>query len=253
MTTAPGTPAGEMQAYAPGFAHFEENRIVHEAYGQRMLRHVRDHGVRQVLSLGVGHMEVARPLVQALREGALDRYVVVDAAPAMIERFRAELGELPAGLELVQGWFETLEHEQRFGLIEGGFVLEHVEDPGRVLRHMHSLLAPQGRLFVAVPNARSLHRLLGHHAGLLDDLYRLGEADHALGHLRYFDLDRLRALALACGWRVERAEGLLLKPFTTGQMQKLALPPAVWQALQQVAEDYPEISNAFSLELAPCS
>lgn len=247
-------PAGELRAYEQGFAHYEENRIVHEAYGQRMLRHIREHShVRRVLSLGIGHMEVVRPLIQAVREGLVERYVVVDAAPAMIERLRAEVGALPAGLDLVQGWFETFEYGARFELIEAGFVLEHVDDPARVLNHMRGLLTPHGRMFVAVPNARSLHRLLGQEAGLLDDVYKLGDADRALGHQRYFDLDSLRSLAQQCGWRVVRADGLLLKPFTTGQLQRLELPRSVWHALQALATNYPEISNAFSLELAPCS
>ena len=48
-------------------------------------------------------------------------------------------------------------------------------------------------LAIVVPNARSLHRLIGERAGLIDDLYRLSEHDLAVGHRRYFDRADCRA------------------------------------------------------------
>ena len=72
-------------------------------------------------------------------------------------------------------------------------------------------LAPGGVAAIAVPNARSLHRLVGQRAGLLDDLYRLSEHDLALGHRRYFDRERLVALVEGAGLRVAGCEGILLK------------------------------------------
>ena len=104
-------------------------------------------------------------------------------------------------------------------------------------------------MFIAVPNACSLHRLVGFHAGLLPDMYALSDADRALGHQRYFDLPKLEALTTSSGWHVVEARGMLLKPFTTGQLGQLNLVPAVWTALQTVAARYPEISNAIQLEV----
>lgn len=236
-------------AYTPAFAHFEENRIVHAAYGQRLRELARARAARSVLSLGVGHQEVAQALLQALREGEVERHVLIDAAPQLLTEFARLQAPLPAGLELLEAWFEQFEDACGFDLIEAGFVLEHVEDPALLLRHLRGLLRPGGVLCVAVPNATSLHRQLGHAAGLLPDMYQLGAADLALGHRRYFDPISLRALAEAAGWQVQRCEGLLLKPFTTGQLERLALPPEIWCALQQVAAPYPELSNAFCMDL----
>ena len=237
-------------AYTAAFVHFEENRIVHQAYGQHIAAHVRRQRARSVLSLGIGHAEVAQPLLSLLRTGQIDRYVLVDAAPAILEGFRQSVQPPPAGLELVESFFEQFEHVERFDVIEVGFILEHVEDPAQVLRHIRPLLAPGGTMFVAVPNACSLHRRLGHAAGLLPDMYTLSAADLALGHRRYFDVERLRALVQACGYRVQHSQGLLLKPFTTGQLQGLRLSPAIWQGLMAVASDYAELSNSFFFEVA---
>jgi SAM-dependent methyltransferase len=242
---------GHAEAYSKAFPHFEENRIVHEAYGQQIALQIGALGLRSVLSLGIGHTEVARPIVQALQDARLDRYVIVDASPAIVSTFRQSMAPLPSGLQVVEAFFESFEDGQGFDAIEAGFVLEHVDDPALVLRRMRRLIRPGGRMFVAVPNACSLHRRIGHAAGLLPDMFRLSDADHALGHQRYFDLPSLRQLVADCGWQVQAQAGLLLKPFTTGQLAKLELSAAVWQALQAVAAPYPELSNAVSVELAP--
>jgi hypothetical protein len=101
---------------------------------------------------------------------------------------------------------------------------------------------------IAVPNARSLHRLVGHRAGLLDDLYRLGEDDLALGHRRYFDKDQLVALVEGAGLRVTACEGILLKCLTTSQLRRLDLDTRVMEAFCSIAEGYPDIANALYLE-----
>ena len=254
MRTDATTLDSHATAYSKDFAHFEENRIVHEAYGLRIATQLVQRGARRVLSLGIGHTEVARPVVELLRRGQIDRYVIVDAAPTIIAGFREQMAPLPPALDLVQAFFEDFDESLgTFDAIEAGFILEHVDDPGLVLRRMRSFIAPGGCLHVAVPNARSLHRLLGQEAGLLADLYALSDADRALGHRRYFDVDRLTTLAKQSGWSVDACAGLLLKPFTTSQLATLALPPPAWRALQALAAPYPAISNAFCMELSACA
>src|SRR5262249_10556053 len=75
-----------------------------------------------------------------------------DVSPAAVERVRTELG-LPA---LVG----TLPHPelqpQSFDIITMWQSLEHVHAPLEVLREAYRLLAPGGRLVVAVPNIESL-------------------------------------------------------------------------------------------------
>jgi 2-polyprenyl-3-methyl-5-hydroxy-6-metoxy-1,4-benzoquinol methylase len=129
-----------------------------------------------------------------------------------------------------------------------GFVLEHVADPALVLGRCAGFLTPRGVVAIAVPNARSLHRLVGQRAGLLDDLYRLSEADQALGHRRYFDRDSLVRLVEAAGLRVLACEGILLKCLTTAQLASLRLGPRVLRAFCELATGYPEIANAIYLE-----
>jgi 2-polyprenyl-3-methyl-5-hydroxy-6-metoxy-1,4-benzoquinol methylase len=151
----------------------------------------------------------------------------------------------------VRAFFEDYEPQAPLDAVEMGFVLEHVADPGRLLARYAGFLAPGGVVAIAVPNARSLHRLVGQRAGLLDDLFRLSEHDRALGHRRYFDRERLEQLVEAAGLRVLGCEGILLKPLTTGQLKRLALGPEVMRAFCEVARDYPDIANSLYLEAGP--
>jgi SAM-dependent methyltransferase len=238
-----------LQAYTDEFPYSEENHLMLRAYGEHIAQYIRNHEVRAALSLGIGYAEVTQRILSTLTSGLLKQYVVVDGAPQIIEGFRRSLGPVPLpGLELVEGFFETFVSSERFEVIEAGFILEHVDDPAFVLRRLHQFLLPGGRVFIAVPNARSLHRVLGHKAGLLEDMYVLSSSDLALGHKHYFDLDSISELVRAAGFKVAKTKGLLLKPFTTGQLNTLNLSPNVWRALLEVSAEYPAISNAIYLE-----
>ncbi len=237
------------RSYTTAFPYFEENLMAHAAYGERIAQYIQSQGTSSAMSLGIGHIEVARRILANLTGGPLKRYMVVDGSPQMIEGFRRSLESVPEGLELIEGFFETFVPSGRFEVIEAGFILEHVDDPAFVLNRLHQFLAPNGRIFIAVPNARSLHRLLGHMAGLLEDMYALSPSDLALGHKRYFDLDTVSALVREAGFNIANTEGILLKPFTTNQLNNLNLSPAIWQALVEISAGYPEISNAIYLEV----
>jgi 2-polyprenyl-3-methyl-5-hydroxy-6-metoxy-1,4-benzoquinol methylase len=48
---------------------------------------------------------------------------------------------------------------QKFSLIICFDVLEHLEDPASILRQMRASLTPEGKLFITVPNGRTLYEL----------------------------------------------------------------------------------------------
>jgi 2-polyprenyl-3-methyl-5-hydroxy-6-metoxy-1,4-benzoquinol methylase len=232
--------------YGADFPYHDENLLMLDWYASRLERTLRERRARRLLSLGIGHQVVSRRLASLLGS-ALDAYTIVEGSQARIDEL-AGSGELAGGVEVVRGYFEEYRPQQAVDAVEMGFVLEHVADPALLLARYQGFLAPGGLLAIAVPNARSLHRLVGERAGLLDDLYRLSEHDLAVGHRRYFDRDRLVALVRGAGLRVLACEGILLKPFTTGQLERLGLDARVTRALLSVGADYPDIANALYLE-----
>lgn len=193
------------------------------------------------LELGIGHGAALDALARGFRE-----VLVLEGSGELVRRYQ---GRHP-NVRLVETFFEDWSADRPWHNIGMGFILEHVVDPALILRHYRGFLAPGGSLFVGVPNARSLHRLLGHRMGLLPVLGQLSDADRALGHKRFLTHGEWVELFLACGYRVVRSEGLYLKPVTTRQLDQLGLPPAAHAALDEFAAEAPTISNSCFFQLA---
>lgn len=89
-----------------------------------------------------------------------------------------------------------------FGLVTLHHVFEHLANPAQTLRDMKRLLAPEGRLFIEVPNAGSLRArcawpLLSRRHGV-DERYRAFPI-----HLMYYTAGTLRNVLESGGWQVE--------------------------------------------------
>jgi 2-polyprenyl-3-methyl-5-hydroxy-6-metoxy-1,4-benzoquinol methylase len=105
-----------------------------------------------------------------------------------------------AGLD-VTGRLEELP-DARFGLITLHHVFEHVEDPEEVLKRIRRLVAPDGRLFIEVPNAGSLRARLA--LPFLSKRFDVDEAYRAYPiHLIYYSARTLRAMLQRAGWTVD--------------------------------------------------
>lgn len=218
-----------------------DNKLMLEWYPQRVVAMAKG---TSLLELGLGHGFATSYFAQHF-----SRYKVIEGSPEMIERFRSRF-KLPH-LDVVQGFFEDFESTELFDNIGMGFILEHVDDPGAILRRYRHLLKPGGSVFIAVPNSESLHRRFGHAAGMLPDLAVLSQADHDFGHQRYFCLRTLTRLVEEEGYSVVRTEGIFLKPITTSQIIELKLSPEILQGMLKVGIDYPELCNAILMQACP--
>jgi SAM-dependent methyltransferase len=218
-----------------------DNKLMLEWYPQRVVSMAKG---TSLLELGLGHGFATSFFAQHF-----SRYKVIEGSAEMIERFRSRF-KLPH-LDIVQSFFEDFESTELFDNIGMGFILEHVDDPGAILRRYRHFLKPGGSVYIAVPNSESLHRRFGHEAGLLPNLEQLSAADVAYGHRRYFALRTLTTLVEDSGYTVTKAEGLLLKPLATQQIIELKLLPQILQAMLKVGVDYPELSNAILMKVQP--
>lgn len=229
-------------AYQGNSIYDFDNTIQLKWYPERIAALTR--GARSLLELGLGHGITVNAF-----NPHFGRHVVVDASPAVIANFRERYPD--SRVEVVESYFESFNVEEQFDVVVFGYILEHVDDPVRVLRHFRQFLAPGGRMFATVPNAEVLNRRLGHLAGMLPDMQELSEHDHLLGHKRYYTADSFRADLEEAGYRVLRLEGIYLKPLTTRQMISLELDPRIIDALCEIAVDYPELSCGMLAEVEP--
>jgi len=233
-------------AYNQDFSYYDENILMLSWYARRIMKVLQGKGASSILSLGIGHEMVSKTLRAALGN-LLDRYVIVEGSSEIIEKYTGE-APLPDNMQVIHSLFETFDPNEKFNAIEMGFILEHVDDPLFILKRFSQFLDSKGVLFIAVPNALSLHRQIGHQAGILDDLYSLSTYDLQLGHKRYFDPNTIASLVHDAGLHITAIEGIYLKPFSTAQLRSLDLSVQVVDALFSLGAKHPEISNALYLE-----
>ena len=233
-------------AYQPDFKFDSENLSTLDWYSRRMCHDMRTLGTQSVLSLGIGHRVVSQNIEKEFSEN-LSSHTILEGSKEIIENYKAKYGK-HQNVDIIHTYFEEFETEQRFDAIEAGFVMEHVDDPHEVLGHIKKFVVPGGKIYLAVPNATSLHRQIGNKAGLLDDMYKLSEYDLQLGHKRYFDVESFKQLAKDCGLQIVKVEGIYLKPVTTSQIESLELTDDVMRALYEMGLAYPELCNSIYME-----
>ncbi len=145
--------------------------------------------------------------------------------------------------KVVHALFEEFQPEEQFDNIILGHVLEHVQDPVDILaRARHWLRPATGRLFAAVPNARSLHRQAAVIMGLLPQEDALNEMDHHHGHRRVFNPETYRNAFYQAGLQVEIFGGYWLKPVSNKQIET-TWTPEMLDAFMQLGERYPDIAG----------
>ena len=159
-----------------------------------------------------------------------DRVTVVEGAPSLLA-IAKEQG-LP-NVVFVGSRFEDFRPEARFDAVFLIHTLEHLDDPVGVLGLIKGWLAPEGRLFVAVPNAYAASRQIAVEMGLVaaPTAVTPGELQH--GHRRTYDRAALLDHIARAGLRAVADGGIFFKPFANFQFDALMRSGAV-------SEDYLE-------------
>jgi SAM-dependent methyltransferase len=156
-------------------------------------------------------------LMNALRsEGGGKRVLDVGCAGGYLARILAERGYEVVGIERPGGYgdrvpqgIEVIEADLDNGLppLRGRFtyaicgdILEHLRDPGSLLRQIAQILEPDGRLIASLPNSGNLYFRLVVLAG------RFPQEDKGLfdrTHLHFYVWQGWRELLAAAGFQIE--------------------------------------------------
>lgn len=216
-----------------------ENRLILPWYAKRIV--ARFGRCDALLELGLGH-----GFTPDIFTNACDRHVIVEGSRAVIDLFRTKYPG--TRVDLVEGYFEDFETQERFDVIVMGFVLEHVDDPERILERFKRFLKPGGSLFITVPNAKSLNRRLGLELGKIDDIYSLNENDIALGHKRQYSRETLTAAVRRHGYEIVHEEGIYLKPLPLSVLKTMPDFEENLEAMMRVGIDFPDLCVALLME-----
>ena len=123
-------------------------------------------------------------------------------------------------VKFLHGTFEGIELNERFEAIFLIHTLEHLDDPGTVLKRIENWLAPQGRLFLAVPNANAASRQIAVKMGLIPYNSAVTEGEYSHGHRRTYSLDTLENEVRGAGLSVLGRGGILFKPLANFQFDQ---------------------------------
>lgn len=191
------------------------------------------------LELGIGHGVTLNKL-----KAYFKRVVVLEGASSLVKEYQGKYDNV----EIIETYFEQFSTREKFDNIGMGFILEHVDDPIAILRQFAQFLSATGRIFIGVPSASSMHRILAQKAGMLNDIRELTPTDHAFGHKRLWTYSDWKNLLETEGFKVEKIQGLAFKPFSTSQLASLNLAPSIIDALDDLSIAYPELANALFIE-----
>lgn len=182
----------------------------------------------RIIELGYGEGITVDRL--ATRAG---HYTLVEGSEQLVDLSRQRHPEI----EVVHELFEDYVPPEPCDTVLALHVLEHVDDPVTLARHLRSWLKPSGEIVVVVPNRESLHRSLAVIMGVQPFLDSLSARDVLVGHQRVYDLDTLEHDVKAAGFVPFEVKGFFLKTLPNGMM--LDYSPELILALNKVMSGIP--------------
>jgi SAM-dependent methyltransferase len=171
---------------------------------------------KRVLEVGCGFS----PLFTQYKN--FDSYVAIEPG-AEAYLYSEGLAQGSPGVTVISGFLEDhYSHlkEKSFDAIVIPGVLHEVEKPKEFLREIALLTGPETSIYVNVPNANSLHRLIAVNMGLIEKPEQITERNISLSQVSVFTIETLCSLILEINpdFEIRDFGTFLLKPFTHEQM-----------------------------------
>ena len=182
----------------------------------------------RVAELGYGEGITLARLVDMARH-----YTVVEGSPSLAKLVEVRYPQV----NVVQSLFEEYHPDEPFDKLLALHVMEHVDDPVSLAKHLRTWLKPGGELVVIVPNKASLHRRLAVSMGIIPELDTLSPRDHLVGHQRVYDLAGLMFDLRSAGFEPFEHRGFFLK--TLPNLMMLTHSHELIQALNAIGDDLP--------------
>jgi 2-polyprenyl-3-methyl-5-hydroxy-6-metoxy-1,4-benzoquinol methylase len=176
----------------------------------------------------------------------------ITCVEASAEAIAAARSAAAPHVTFVQGTFETVALDRTFDNVILTHVLEHLDDPVRVLARVNrEWLSESGRLFLVCPNAHAPSRQIAAHMGLLTDNAAVTPAEREHGHRITYSLDTLERDARAAGLNVVHRSGIFFKALANFQWDRLLatdiISPEYLEGCYQLGQVYPDLCSSIFL------
>ena len=181
-----------------------------------------------LLNMGLGNAIIAKKLDSIVKE-----QIVIEGSDEILKKFKFK----SKNTNFVKSFFEDYDADKKFDIILANHVLEHVENPVAVLINMKNFLNKSGIIFITVPNANSIHRLIGVEMSLLENKYQLNTSDIKGGHQRVYDFKSLTDDIKKAGLTIKDSGGYNLKMISLTQMKDC--PQELLDAIFTISQSMP--------------
>lgn len=173
----------------------------------------------------------------------------VEASKKAIEIAKKELGN---DINFENSVFEEVELVSKYNNIVLTHVLEHLDDPVKVLKRINDeWLSESGRLFLVCPNANAPSRQIAVKMGLISHNSAITKAEEEHGHRITYTLDTLERDARAAGLNVIHRSGIFFKALANFQWDQLLntdiISKEYLDGCFQLGQQYPDLCSSIFL------
>lgn len=178
-----------------------------------------------------------------------DDVTCVEASGEAIAEARRKLGDRAT---YIHSLFESADLPRRYDNIVLTHVLEHLDDPVRVLKRVNDeWLADGGRFFLVCPNANAPSRQIAVKMGLIPHNAAVTPAEAEHGHRCTYSLDTLERDAVAAGLKVVHRSGIFFKALANFQWDRLLQTDIVSKeyldGCYKLGQQYPDLCSSIFL------
>ena len=166
---------------------------------------------KNILNLGLGN-----GLTSHVLENIVKSQIVVEGSKKILDSFSFKSKKTI----FIESYFEDFNYKNKFDVILANHVLEHVDNPIELMKEkFHKWLSDDGIAFITVPNAKSIHRLIGKQMQMINTEYDLNDSDIKAGHKRIYDIDLLKNHIQKANLKIIEMGGYNIKMVSLLQMQ----------------------------------
>jgi 2-polyprenyl-3-methyl-5-hydroxy-6-metoxy-1,4-benzoquinol methylase len=182
-------------------------------------------------------------------QGHYNDITCVEASSEAIEEARNKLNE---NIKYICSTFEEVTLPNRYDNIVLTHVLEHLDDPIRVMKRINDeWLAEGGRFFLVCPNANAPSRQIAVKMGLISHNAAVTPAEAEHGHRCTYTLDTLERDATAAGLKVVHRSGIFFKALANFQWDRLLQTDIISKeyldGCYKLGQQYPDLCSSIFL------
>ena len=197
-----------------------------------------------ILELGSFKGDFTKRLVSTF-----DDITCVEASYEAIEIAKKNLS---ANINFINSLFEEVHLRNKYDNIILTHVLEHLDDPVKVMKSINQeWLSEKGRFLLVCPNANAPSRQIAVKMGLITHNSAITPAEKEHGHKITYSLDTIERDATKAGLKVIHRSGIFFKALANFQWDQLLQTDIIskeyLEGCYQLGQQYPDLCSSIFL------